>query len=325
MTAVKEMLAVVLLGLCVVAGVAHGFVVEQVAGDDSAWQFSTVNGNARGGRLMNELENFQIKGFRTYDAGVAGSGDGANANQFSVNTFTDFPEQFSTRDFKPANQFQEQEGQFATQGSNRGSSGDEGYDYNQFSTLPVGFSADRKPSTASYVLGDSQKREEARPEYAYHARAGRNGASGASFTSLDVQGASDGQAVSAKQVGTTAAPAGESRPSYVYDARAGKGGSVDGASFTTTKSVHHESSADQAVPVKGHEGPISYYTPSSDRNGAFVFYDTRSDAQKNLVSTVDGDSATAASFASSGTTSATTASILATQQPPQGIHGCPNS
>ncbi|KAG0608875.1 hypothetical protein M758_8G139700 [Ceratodon purpureus] len=370
MAGVRTTLAVVLLGLCVLAGVAHGFVVEQQQdGPDSAWQFS-LDGNGvdepvlaaeQGGHLVGELKDFKIKGFESYDAGVAGSGDVANVNQFSDNTFaSDVPEQFSSSDVN-SNQFQAQDDQFATQDNSR--SGDEGYvynarlqsrtefdtndvaepdnagsyDYNRFSALPEGFSApasqfNRQPSSASYVLGvPEQREEEARPDYAYDARAEGNGVDGTSFSTLDVQDASDDHAVPAKEVGTTSAPAGESLPPYVYDARTGSSGSENegsagGASFTTTDSVQQqESSEDEVVPAKGHEGPVSYYTPASDRNGAFVFYDPRSDEEKKLGSKVD-DSAGAASLAKTDTTtSASTTPVQGTPKATEGTHGCPNS
>jgi hypothetical protein len=299
MVGVKKMLAVV-LGLSMLAGVAHGFVVENRDGPDSAWQFA-VNGGVPNepvladvhdeGRLVDGLNEFQVNGIGSYDA---------SGNQFGGNTFADLPgEQFSTNDFNYANQFQEQQGQFDTPSASSvdaayvynarlqssGVSGvkgepvnDAAYDYNRVSTLAQGSDAagsqfDGESSFASYALGDPLQREQ------------------------------------------------EARPDYVYDARAGGSGEDGGASFTTT-GVQQQSSGDQVVAVKGHQGPVSIYTPASDRNGAFLFYDVRSDEQKKA----SDDSAVAASFATSDTaTSASTSSILAAQQNRQGTHGCPNS
>jgi hypothetical protein len=260
MASIKKMLALALLGFCVLAHVAHGFTVQQPDAPDSAWQFSVDNSKPTledepGGHLV---EDFQIKGFESYDAEVAGSEGVANANQFSDNTFN-------------ANQFQEdhfdtQDGsslyvynaRLQSRGVNADPDNAASDDYNRFSTLPEGFSAsasqfNRESSSASYVLGVPQEKAES------------------------------------------------ANPNYVYDAHAG---SADAASFTT---VQQESSGDQVVPAKGHQGPVSYYTPASDRNGAFVFYDTRSDGEKQQV------------------TSASTSPILAAQQGAQGAHGCPSS
>lgn len=254
------MLALVLLGLYVLAHAAHGFTVQQPDAFDNAWQFSRDGTAANKPMLADEpegrlVEDFQIKGFESYDAEVAGSEHIANANQF-------------------------QEDQFDSQDSS--SSDDEGYVYNarlqfppnnaasynsnRFSTLPEGFSApasqfNRESSSASYVLGVPQEKAES------------------------------------------------PNPNNVHDAHAG---SADAASLST---VQQESSGDQVEPAKGHQGPVSYYTPASDRNGAFVFYDTRSDGEKQQVISASSDA----------TTSASTSPILAAQQGAQGAHGCPSS
>lgn len=289
-----KMVSVLLLGLCLFVGVVHGFTVDQ---PDDAWRFSvdgnTVNEDKQGGRLVDN--GFQYS-FEQYDAGVAG-----NANQFAENTFADLPDASAdSYNQVDANTFSDSS-QYSTEGS---SFGNEEYVYNarlqQDNAAPYDYNnqfstQSDDPASTSYALGVPEERGASSQEYVYDARAGIDGAS---FTTLDTQGSTDDAATSS-DVATSA----------------------DGASFST---VDSPPLGDQAVAAAGHNGPVSFYTPASETDGAFRFYDAQSDEEKNATSVLDEDPASGAASFSQLHDESTDIAFASTSSA-QGTHGCPNT
>jgi hypothetical protein len=156
---------------------------------------------------------------------------------------------------------------------------------------------------ASFAVGVPEVRG-TNPDYVYDASAG----TGPDTTSFSSHG---DEAVTS------------SDPEYVYDATTPK--SEDGESFTALNTP--PSADDQAVSSTGHSGPISYYTPASDPNGAFNFYDARSDEEKKTVTFTDDDSSDGSAVLTDhgDDTTASTSPVLAAYKPAKGTHGCPSN
>lgn len=200
-----------------------------------------------------------------------------------------------------SNQFSENSFSDVPEQTEESSFGDESYVFDarsQDNTAPYDYTSSQfstqqdEPAPISYAVGVPEERD-SRPDYVYDAST----ENAASFTTLNAQGSSDDQAVN-----------------------------DEAASFTT------QSANDQVPAATGHKGPVSFYTPASDADGAFHFYDPRSEDEKKATSTLDADDpATGAqSFAqhqdaSGDSTSGSTESIFASTKAPQGTHGCPNT
>ncbi|XP_024374303.1 uncharacterized protein [Physcomitrium patens] len=112
---------------------------------------------------------------------------------------------------------------------------------------------------------------------------------------------------------------------YVYDARAGGQGNGDQAAESFSTVGVDPNATESTTSAKGHEGPSSVYTPSSDTE-PFNFHDPRTPEEQRVSSVVDNSPDTSASFAAStDTTTASTSPLFATSNPTKGTHGCPSS
>lgn len=251
---------------------------------DSAWQFSDVSNTAGDGDSQEGGHIVPDNGFQYQFDAYDGAGVSGNPQQFSQSSYV--PE-----DTQTGNSFSDE----AYAGDDAGALQNDPvpYDYNNNN---VGTNGDE----ASFAVGVPEVRG-TNPDYVYDASAG-NGPDATSFSSHGDETVTS------------------SDPEYVYDATTPP--TEDGESFTTQNTP--PVADDQAVASTGHSGPISYYTPASDPNGAFNFYDARGENDTNTASFTDDDSSDGSAVLTdhADDTTASTSPVLASYKPAS-THGCP--